>query len=322
MEDRIFANAAMVLPEHQENSKSLNVNQLAFFGVFDGHNGEYVAEMLQCQMAQTLQSYIMPDRTGIARSESQCESEIVWQQARSTSQTIEPKGGLDAEINAVEVLPISLLGKCFIHTAADLDLQILTRDYQRQQCSLHTGTLDVQSFAGCVLATMTVTSRTPNPPPISPTREDHAPFTPTPISPLTNSIKEEDRKSLCLTFTPDGGDHIDQSLDKLISSKRDIDEKGDIDIDKWAESRGVEAELKVDGKEKVRGDLRKEVHTHLHLLSYLHVLCIHLLVSMSRLERIYVYMCVCADVTNIIFGYLYEYLIRSMLWLAIRVTVA
>lgn len=50
------------------------------------------------------------------------------------------------------------LGDCFVRTAAELDLQILTRDYQRQQCSLHTGTLDVQSFAGCVLATITVSA--------------------------------------------------------------------------------------------------------------------------------------------------------------------
>jgi hypothetical protein len=170
MEDRIFANAAMVLPEHKENPHSLNVKQLAFFGVFDGHNGEYVAEMLQCQMAETLQSYIMPDSTGIARSESRSESEAVWQLARTRGQTIDSKGGLDGEVNALEIPPTSILGECFIHTAADLDLQILTRDYQRQQCSLHTGTLDVQTFAGCVLATMTVTTRIPNPPSVSPTR--------------------------------------------------------------------------------------------------------------------------------------------------------
>ena len=63
------------------------------------------------------------------------------------------------------------LGACFIRTAAELDLQILTRDYQRQQCSLHTGTLDVQSFAGCVLATITVSASASS-----------APYLPLPVS--------------------------------------------------------------------------------------------------------------------------------------------
>jgi hypothetical protein len=37
---------------------------------------------------------------------------------------------------------------CFIEAAAALDLEILTEDFQRQQRSLRSGTLDVQSFAG------------------------------------------------------------------------------------------------------------------------------------------------------------------------------
>jgi hypothetical protein len=42
MEDRIFTNPCL---EGSESS-----NQIAFFGVFDGHNGEYVAEALQDRM--------------------------------------------------------------------------------------------------------------------------------------------------------------------------------------------------------------------------------------------------------------------------------
>mmetsp|Transcript_20171 Transcript_20171/g.19484 ORF Transcript_20171/g.19484 Transcript_20171/m.19484 type:complete len:2393 (+) Transcript_20171:111-7289(+) len=278
MEDRIFANAAMVLPEHKENPHSLNVNQLAFFGVFDGHNGEYVAEMLQCQMAETLQSYIMPDSTGIASSESRSECEAVWQLARTRGHTIEK----DADVNDSEVPPMSILGECFIHTAADLDLQILTRDYQRQQCSLHTGTLDVQTFAGCVLATMTATSRIPNPPSVSPIRNQapYSPLTATPgSSPIRSSSlirspmshtppKEGDRDSLCLSLTPDKDPHRDRILDDTHDIDRkddmDIDKKGDIDIDRWAENRGMAAGMSKGGdqgsKEKTDGDLRNKVN--------------------------------------------------------------
>ena len=155
MEDRIFASSA--LPE--EGTENF---ELAFFGVFDSHNGEYVADLLQTRMHAALLSHISAENV----SKSLCDDGKMSEPSSPTTGGIafnsdnefSDSGGEGKDRGRSPGPATASLGDCFVRTAAELDLQILTRDYQRQQCSLHTGTLDVQTFAGCVLATMTVTS--------------------------------------------------------------------------------------------------------------------------------------------------------------------
>jgi hypothetical protein len=126
-------------------------------------------------MPVTLQSHIMPQNLRhLPLTHSEEDIQTVWRpgghggDSRPDSRT-ERVEVADVLENLVGEMSMTL-GDCFVRTAAELDLQILTRDYQRQQCSLHTGTLDVQSFAGCVLATMTLCSSEifiPLPPPFS-----------------------------------------------------------------------------------------------------------------------------------------------------------
>ena len=157
MEDRIFASSA--LPE--EGTENF---ELAFFGVFDGHNGEYVADLLQTRMHVALLSHISAENVSRSlcddgkSSLSEPSSPTTGGIAFSSDNEFSDSGGESKERIRSPSPCSASLGDCFVRTAAELDLQILTRDYQRQQCSLHTGTLDVQTFAGCVLATMTVTS--------------------------------------------------------------------------------------------------------------------------------------------------------------------
>ena len=158
MEDRIFVSPSLHVEGCDEGF------ELAYFGVFDGHNGEYVADLLQQSMHVSLLANITADKServvkGIAE-DGRCsapESPIVGLSFNLPADNAESGKLVDARVKALVEPPLSL-GHSFVRTAAELDLQILTRDYQRQQCSLHTGTLDVQTFAGCVFATMVVTS--------------------------------------------------------------------------------------------------------------------------------------------------------------------
>lgn len=63
MEDRICAHASLPIEQadHTEN--------LAYFGVYDGHNGGYVADMLQARMHLILLSHIAAANAIIAECE-------------------------------------------------------------------------------------------------------------------------------------------------------------------------------------------------------------------------------------------------------------
>lgn len=159
MEDRIYAAANLSIDEENENA------DLAYFGVFDGHNGEYVADLLQKRMHVALQSHInavsgtkasVEGGRAVSPTTASCRGEGDLS-ARTENSEMTDMGDSERESGKAHA-DSGTLGDCFVRAAAELDLQILTRDYQRQQCSLHTGTLDAQTFAGCVLATMTVTS--------------------------------------------------------------------------------------------------------------------------------------------------------------------
>jgi serine/threonine protein phosphatase PrpC len=162
MEDRIFVSPSLHVEGSDEGF------ELAYFGVFDGHNGEYVADLLQQTMHVSLLANITTEKSERAvkclTEDGRCsapESPIVGLSFNLPDDNGESgksgKSG-DSRVKAAHVEPVLTLGNSFVRTAAELDLQILTRDYQRQQCSLHTGTLDAQTFAGCVFATVVVTS--------------------------------------------------------------------------------------------------------------------------------------------------------------------
>lgn len=161
MEDRIFVSPSLHVEGSDEGF------ELAYFGVFDGHNGEYVADLLQQTMHVSLLANITAEKSERAvksmAEDGRCstpDSPIIGLSFNLPGDQAESgksgKSG-DTKVKA-RAEPSLSLGHSFVRTAAELDLQILTRDYQRQQCSLHTGTLDVQTFAGCVFATMVVTS--------------------------------------------------------------------------------------------------------------------------------------------------------------------
>jgi len=69
MEDRIYANCSLLSPpfvspptQPEKDLFGLSVKepQLAFFGLFDGHNGAYVAEILQVQFAKQVEARLGP----------------------------------------------------------------------------------------------------------------------------------------------------------------------------------------------------------------------------------------------------------------------
>ncbi len=95
---------------------------LAMFSVFDGHNGDYVAVGLQSRYAATFREFLAQQET---RSDFAAHYEARVAQA-------------------------------FDDTCAALDLDILERDFVRQQKNLKSGIQDIQSFAGSVGVTVAI----------------------------------------------------------------------------------------------------------------------------------------------------------------------
>ncbi|RYH24738.1 protein serine/threonine phosphatase 2C family protein [archaeon] len=114
MEDRSYSEVKVEEREHEHRPSA------AMFAVFDGHNGDYVAQALKerygSQFMQLLKEY--EDRVKAGQ---------------------EDKGHYEAKIGSV-----------FEKANALLDRDILEKDYARQQKSLHSGIQDMQTYAGSV----------------------------------------------------------------------------------------------------------------------------------------------------------------------------
>lgn len=114
MEDRTYAEVKVEERAQQHRPSA------AMFAVFDGHNGDYVAQALKerygSQFMQLLKEY--EDRVRLGQ---------------------EDKSHYEAKI-----------GHIFERANALLDRDILEKDYARQQKSLHAGIQDMQTYAGSV----------------------------------------------------------------------------------------------------------------------------------------------------------------------------
>eukprot|EP01038_Epipyxis_sp_PR26KG_P005579 gene5579-7704_t len=106
MEDRIFGNAFMTRSRP-------DLSPLSILAVFDGHNGQYVAEFLQEKFASTFTQKL-------------------------------DKREIELPRNTIPMKSI------FEETISELDLDILDRDFIRQQKHLANGGLDTVPFAGSV----------------------------------------------------------------------------------------------------------------------------------------------------------------------------
>jgi hypothetical protein len=133
----------------------------------------------------------------------------------------------------------------------------------------------------------------------------HSPFTATPSSSPT---KEGDRDSLCLSLTPDKD--LTPQTDRISTIKNtlDIDKKSDIDIDRWAENRGIAAGLKGDAKEKVSGDLRNTVYFYIYLNIFILYVFMYIHIYIYVYIHISIYVCVYRYIQ--LYIYTYKYLKR------------
>lgn len=120
MEDRSYVNAV-------EPGAGIGGCPLAFFGVYDGHNGDYVAEMLKDRYAATFNSLLRSNETS------------------PEFQKLQPNSSYEARI-----------GEIFEETNLLIDKEILEKDTVRQQKCLKSGIQDQQSFAGSVSVAMAV----------------------------------------------------------------------------------------------------------------------------------------------------------------------
>ena len=117
MEDRTYGNPT----EPRENKRC----PLAMFSVFDGHNGDAVAVELQMKYAERFRYFLeaYEAKHDFSRHDSSYESKIQ---------------------------------QVFEDTCSSLDLDILSRDYARQQKNLRAGIQDIQNYAGSVGVTVAV----------------------------------------------------------------------------------------------------------------------------------------------------------------------
>lgn len=128
MEDRSFASI--------QNDKRLADGRLdcGIFAVFDGHNGDYVAQYLQDHYANTFVQFL-----------NAMEDKIEF----SGNDYI--NGNYEYKISEV-----------FEETNAKLDRDILTKDFLRQQRNLRSGIKDLQKFSGSVgVVAVVMPSRVP-----------------------------------------------------------------------------------------------------------------------------------------------------------------
>jgi hypothetical protein len=101
--------------------------KMAYFGVYDGHNGYYVAEYLQKVLHRTLYEMI-----------------ACTQQAQTHTKTEPIKNG------AAE--PGHFISSCWMNACITTDREIIYNDFKRQSAGLHSGTLAMEVFGGSVAA--------------------------------------------------------------------------------------------------------------------------------------------------------------------------
>lgn len=114
---------------------------IGFFGVYDGHNGDYVAEILQANL-------------GIEFQKNVCGSQL----------EVECRGAESAHSSFVTPNTSTTISDCLIDSIAALERQIVEIDVDRQRRLLESnkdgsaagGMADTQSFAGSVAVMMTI----------------------------------------------------------------------------------------------------------------------------------------------------------------------
>ena len=121
MEDRVYINA-------NEKCNWDNHRTLSIAAVFDGHDGDYAAQLLKDKFADRFKSFL-----------SNVESNFDTDEASNHMVPHEEK-----------------ICQVFDHTFAHLDREILEKDYIRQQKNIKNGNLEAQSFAGSVTVTMAI----------------------------------------------------------------------------------------------------------------------------------------------------------------------
>ena len=127
-----------------ENSASIG-----FFGVYDGHNGDYVAEILQASLSLEFQKNICNSCL-----EVQSSNHIISSSTICTKKGFTMSGG-----NAT-----SLISSCLLDAVALVERQIVQIDVDRQKKLLlsnkegkdNGGMADTQSFAGSVAVMLSV----------------------------------------------------------------------------------------------------------------------------------------------------------------------
>jgi serine/threonine protein phosphatase PrpC len=108
---------------------------MAYFGVYDGHNGYYVAEYLQKQLHRTLFEMI-------ANRQSQSAAP-----ASKLLPANKHHSGLFADqTNA------NWLQDCWLYACTAMDREVIYNDFKRQSAGLHSGTLAMEVFGGSVAA--------------------------------------------------------------------------------------------------------------------------------------------------------------------------
>jgi serine/threonine protein phosphatase PrpC len=139
MEDRVFicGDLQREYNKTQTHATKLTVPSLkmAYFGVYDGHNGYYVAEYLQKQLHRTLFEMI-------ANKQSQSASP-----ASKLLPANKHHSGLFADqTNA------NWLQDCWLYACTAMDREVIYNDFKRQSAGLHSGTLAMEVFGGSVAA--------------------------------------------------------------------------------------------------------------------------------------------------------------------------
>jgi serine/threonine protein phosphatase PrpC len=142
-EDRHFMVGS--LSSDGESLPRVGAREVAFFGVYDGHNGDYVSESLQQRFHAVLRNVLLSTYPRKSRMSLKLKG-LVSQKARAEEQErIKYK-------NTQYWLSQGIYDACSL-----IDRDLLVEDFKRQKAGLQTGTVASEVFGGAVAVMLAIT---------------------------------------------------------------------------------------------------------------------------------------------------------------------